>query len=45
MRTSFQHSADGILQQLLVRDVFDVIGFDLAEHLGEGPELVERQGR
>ena len=35
----------GVAEQFLVLDGFDIVGFDAREHLGEGPEFVERQRR
>jgi hypothetical protein len=39
------HAGDGLGQQLLVFDRFDVVGFDQAEHIGQLAQLFQRQRR
>jgi hypothetical protein len=38
-----EHAADGVRDQLLVVDRFDVAGLDGIEHLGEGAQFLHRQ--
>ncbi|MCY1354601.1 hypothetical protein D9M69_409860 [compost metagenome] len=40
-----EHALDGVFQQGLVIHGFDVGGLDAVQHLGEGPQLVQRQRR
>ena len=40
---TIEHSAYGKFEQFVVRDFFDVIVLDAAEHIGKGAHLFERQ--
>ena len=37
-----EHTANRIFDQFLFVDRFDVVGFDLGKHLGEGLQILER---